>query len=107
MIIWLSSYHKSGNTWLRTFLSNYIYEEKEDPFENITKIPSYPREKHFTFLNDQELKTLGDKENNFKHYISSQNKINLSGNLSLFKTHSYCGAINLLTMKIQLVLFIL
>ena len=55
MIIWLSSYHKSGNTWVRTFLTNYLYEEKDDPFENINKIPSYPRERHFTFLNEQEL----------------------------------------------------
>ena len=94
MIIWLSSYHKSGNTWVRTFLTNYLYEEKDDPFENINKIPSYPRERHFTFLNEQELKTLGDKENSFKHYIKSQEKINSNGGLSLFKTHSYCGGVN-------------
>jgi len=94
MIIWLSSYHKSGNTWVRTFLTNYLYEEKEDPFANINKIPSYPRENHFAFLEKQELKTLGDKENSFKYYIKSQEKLNLSGDLSLFKTHSYGGAVN-------------
>jgi hypothetical protein len=27
-IVWLSSYPKSGNTWLRIFLSNYLYGEK-------------------------------------------------------------------------------
>ncbi len=94
MIIWLSSYHKSGNTWVRTFLTNYLYEEKEDPFENINKISSYPRERHFTFLDKQEIKTLGDKEKSFKYYIKSQENINTSGDLSLFKTHSYCGAVN-------------
>ena len=94
MIIWLSSYHKSGNTWVRTFLTNYLYEEKEDPFANLSKIPSYPRENQFAFLEEQELKTLGDKENSFKYYIKSQEKLNLSGDLSLFKTHSYGGAVN-------------
>lgn len=30
MIIWLVSYHKSGNTWFRTFVSNLI-SEKDEP----------------------------------------------------------------------------
>ena len=94
MILWLSSYHKSGNTWVRTFLTNYLYEEKINPFENIEKISTYPREKHFRFLDTEDLKSLGDRENNFKHYIFSQEKINLSSELSLYKTHSYGGAIN-------------
>ena len=94
MIIWLSSYHKSGNTWVRTFLSNYLYDEKDDPFENLEKISSYPRGRHFDFLEEKNFKELRDRENNFKHYITSQEKINLSSETTLFKTHSYCGAIN-------------
>ena len=94
MIIWLSSYHKSGNTWVRTFLSNYLYEEKESPFENLEKISTFPRGRHFNFLNEKDFKELKDRENNFKHYIRSQEKINLSGETKIFKTHSYCGAIN-------------
>ena len=27
MIIWIASYPKSGNTWVRSFLSSYIYSE--------------------------------------------------------------------------------
>ena len=29
MIIWIASYPKSGNTWVRSFLSSYIYPNEE------------------------------------------------------------------------------
>ena len=31
MIFWLASYPKSGNTWVRTFLSTLIYSENNFP----------------------------------------------------------------------------
>ncbi len=38
-IVWLASYPKSGNTWLRVFLANYIYNaEKPVPINQIHKI---------------------------------------------------------------------
>ena len=30
MIIWISSYPKSGNTWVRSFLASYVYSNKSD-----------------------------------------------------------------------------
>ena len=43
MIIWISSYPKSGNTWLRTLISAYYYSEdgffKEELLKNITQFP--------------------------------------------------------------------
>ena len=94
MILWLSSYPKSGNTWARIFLTNYIFEETEDPFKNLDKISSYPRKEHFNFLEKKDFESLKDREQNFKHYIISQEKINLNGDLNLLKSHSYCGALN-------------
>lgn len=94
MILWLSSYPKSGNTWARIFLTNYLFNETKDPFENIDKISSFPRKIYFDFLDSKDFESLKDREENFKQYIVSQEKINLNGELNLFKTHSYCGALN-------------
>ena len=41
MILWLSSYPKSGNTWARIFLTNYLFEDNDDPFGNIDKIRKF------------------------------------------------------------------
>ena len=54
MILWLSSYPKSGNTWARIFLTNYLFEETEDPFANIYKIRSYPRKSFFNFFEKKD-----------------------------------------------------
>ncbi len=94
MILWLSSYPKSGNTWARIFLTNYLFEETEDPFKNLDKIGSYPRKEYFNFLEEKDFESLKNIEQNFKQYIISQEKINLNGELNLLKSHSYCGTLN-------------
>ena len=94
MILWLSSYPKSGNTWARIFLTNYLFEETEDPFKNLDKIGSYPRKEYFNFLEEKDFESLKNIEQNFKQYIISQEKINLNGELNLLKSHSYCGVLN-------------
>ena len=45
-IIWISSYPKSGNTWVRYFLSNYFFNNnwQDSNFgilKNIDKFPPY------------------------------------------------------------------
>ena len=36
MIIWIASYPKSGNTWIRSFLSTYLYSNEENQvFQNL------------------------------------------------------------------------
>ena len=60
MILWLSSYPKSGNTWARIFLTNYLFEETDDPFAN-RKIRSYPR-KSFLILEKKDFESLKDRE---------------------------------------------
>ena len=43
MIIWLTSYPKSGNTWVRSFLVSLLYNKKnETNLEGLNNIPQYP-----------------------------------------------------------------
>ena len=44
MIIWLASYPKSGNTWVRSFLSSLLYDENNEAnFSSILNIKQYHR----------------------------------------------------------------
>ena len=48
MIIWIASYPKSGNTWIRSMLSYYLYsEDGKFEFNLLNKIPQFPLQKHF------------------------------------------------------------
>ena len=85
MIIWLASYPKSGNTWIRAMLSSLLYTD-DGCFEikNLDKIRQYPDRQYFKdFINDfrniHEIK---------KHWISTQDKLNLDNKIKFFKTHN-------------------
>jgi hypothetical protein len=84
MIIWLASYPKSGNTWIRTFISSIIFSKDGiTNFENLEKIPQYPMRRHFhnlieNFQNINEIK---------KNWIISQEKMNLDNKIKFIKTH--------------------
>ncbi len=43
MILWLASYPKSGNTWLRLLNSNYLWLEGANIFDNLKNIPRFPK----------------------------------------------------------------
>jgi len=84
MIIWLASYPKSGNTWIRTFISSLIFSKDGiSNFNNLEKIPQYPMRRHFynlveNFQNINEIK---------KNWITSQDKMNLDNKIKFLKTH--------------------
>ena len=48
MIVWIASYPKSGNTWVRSFLTSY-YFCKNGIFDvqNLNKIQDYPNKQFF------------------------------------------------------------
>ena len=95
MIFWIASYPKSGNTWTRLFIVNYLNPNQENVFNNLENIFDYPRLKYFDFLKNDDLEKVKKFNNDiFKDYIISQDKLNLNKNLNFLKTHSYCGAIN-------------
>ena len=84
MIIWLASYPKSGNTWLRAFITSLLSENKsENSLQNMTGIRAYP-------LTD-DFKNLLDDFNDFKkiaqNWETTQNIINLERKIKFFKTH--------------------
>ena len=49
MIIWLASYPKSGNTWVRLFLNSLLNNNENLDINNI-KIGQFPQKFHFDGL---------------------------------------------------------
>ena len=85
MIIWLASYPKSGNTWLRSLIANYYFSETGDfNFELLEKIDSFPSNKYFSKYLDK----FNQPHETSKYWIKEQEKINQSKGLKFFKTHN-------------------
>ena len=83
MIVWLASYPKSGNTWVRSFLSSLMYKEDGLADLNSMSISQYPLRVHFrgTVNEFDNIKLLSEK------WISSQDFLNLDNKIKFFKTH--------------------
>ena len=85
MIVWLASYPKSGNTWLRLFLKSYFSHIKNN--FNLG-----------AFLEEDDLRELNinyyDYLEIIKNWRTLQNKINLNGKTNLLKTHNAMCTIN-------------
>ena len=91
MIIWLASYPKSGNTWIRSLLASYYYSENgEFEFKLLNKIYGFPARKFFRDYKD----SLNSVDDTAKYWIKAQEKINSDNKLRLFKTHNALGSIN-------------
>ena len=77
MIIWLASYPKSGNTWVRLFLDSLLSSSKEF---NINKnyISQFPLRKHFMGITEN----INDQNEFAKNCIIAQIKLNLDRRLS-------------------------
>ena len=91
MIIWLASYPKSGNTWLRSLLASY-YFSKDGSFDfklldNIDQFPStqFFRDKKDTFSAPEDTSNL---------WLSEQEKINQDNKIRFLKTHNALCKIN-------------
>ena len=85
MIIWLASYPKSGNTWVRTFLSTLIYSENNNvSFENLGRIRTFPKIRDFHGL----CNNVQNRDELIKKWITAQEVLNLNPDLKIFKTHN-------------------
>ena len=105
MIIWIASYPKSGNTWIRSFLSTYLYSNEENQvFQNLKRIMSFPSLSQFkgifeidSFTKDElKDKKKADKRKFeiSKYWISAQKKINLNNKeITFLKTHNFGGTL--------------
>tara|TARA_B100001250_G_scaffold46243_1_gene36229 strand:- start:1853 stop:2710 length:858 start_codon:yes stop_codon:yes gene_type:complete len=92
MIIWLASYPKSGNTFLRSLLSAYLYTE-DGNFElsSLNNISQFPDKNIFQKFGIDTSKDL----DLVKNYLNVQKKINSNNNIIRFlKTHSSFYDIN-------------
>ncbi len=91
MIIWIASYPKSGNTWLRSLISSYffsqdgIFDQKKLKF-----IEQFPIKKYFDLFS-YEKKIPGETA---KYWIEAQKKINSNKKIKFFKTHNFLGSFN-------------
>ena len=84
MIIWLASYPKSGNTWVRYFLASLIYSNQgKNGLDKLGYIMQYPKRDQF-----EKLVSNFDDFNQIKqNWINSQIKINSDNKVKIFKTH--------------------
>ena len=85
MIIWLASYPKSGNTYVRAFLSAYYFSENgEFDFSQISQIDQFPHEKFFK----EKVSSISEAS---KQWVTIQKEINKDKKIRFFKTHSFLG----------------
>mgnify|MGYP001179053863 CR=1 FL=1 len=85
MIVWLASYPKSGNTYLRSFLSTYFFSKDDSySFDLLKNIGQYPKTSVFSRLGIN----IKDRHEVAKSHLKVQKKINDSNTLKFLKTHS-------------------
>ena len=95
MIIWLASYPKSGNTWLRLFLKAYIQNNNKNfninnEINDTFKVDIFPNLKNFETLN---IKCNGFQDV-VENWITIQELLNLKNKLNFIKTHNALCTIN-------------
>ena len=84
MIIWLASYPKSGNTWVRSFLNSLLFNKNNEAnLSEISKIDQYPKRSHFINLVNE----IDNLEKLSLNWIESQKLINKDGKIRFLKTH--------------------
>ena len=83
MIIWLASYPKSGNTWVRLFIDALLNKKNQLDLNSIM-IRQFPLRYDYT--------ELSLNPDNIQEFISNctlcQNRINLDNSTKVFKTHN-------------------
>ena len=93
MITWISSYPKSGNTWVRAFITTYLYSNNENFTINLlNKINEFPDHTILGKLMDgKDFHNLAKISEN---WIKVQEFINLNNKRTFLKTHNALCNIN-------------
>ena len=85
MIVWLASYPKSGNTFVRSLLSSYIFSKDGNfNFELLKEIKQFPDNSLFKQLGVN----IENEDEMYKNYINSQKLFNEKDSIRFLKTHS-------------------
>jgi len=89
MIIWLASYPKSGNTWVRSVITSLFKKnQNEINFKDLHFIRQYPLRSDFSKLSI-DIDNINELS---KNWINSQNILNSDKKLKFLKTHySLCN----------------
>ena len=88
MIIWIASYPKSGNTWVRSIISSYFFTDTGDfDFNLLKNISLYPGPKYFK----NKINKPGEVS---LFWESSQKNIVLKQKQIFLKTHNALIALN-------------
>ena len=91
MIIWIASYPKSGNTWIRSLLSSYLFsKDGKFSFKLLKNIEQFSSK---DFLSDK-LKSSHHQDTISKNWIPSQKIINRDKKIHILKTHNALCSIN-------------
>ena len=91
MIIWIASYPKCGNTWLRSLISSYFFTQDGVFDQNKLKfIDQFPIQKYLNLFS-YEKKIPGETA---KYWIEAQRKINSEKKIKFLKTHNFLGSFN-------------
>ena len=85
MIVWLASYPKSGNTFVRSLLSSYIFSKDGNfNFDLLKNIKQFPDNSLFKQLGIDT----NDEVEMFKNYTNAQKIFNKKDSIRFLKTHS-------------------
>ena len=85
MIIWLASYPKSGNTWVRSFINSLLFSQSgEVDLDKLKNIYQFPVRSQFKNI----VSDLEDLTELSKNWIKAQTIINSDKKLRFFKTHN-------------------
>ena len=92
-IFWITSYPKSGNTWMRAILSSlFLTEDGNFNFNLLNLIVNFETPKRFEFvktINNYDFQKLNDLKVISKYWTEAQKRVDFSrGDFTFFKTHS-------------------
>ena len=102
MIIWIASYPKSGNTYLRSFLASYYSSKKgKFDFKLLVNIPQFPSirfsQKDFLSFNDAAKNWIPNQNFFFKNtelfYLKTHNSLNNFNDIEFTTNNETLGAI--------------
>ena len=84
MIIWLASYPKSGNTWVRSFLNSLLFNKNNEAnLSELNRIDQYPKRSHFLNL----VTKIDNMDELSSNWIRSQKILNQDNKVKFLKTH--------------------
>ena len=91
MIIWIASYPKSGNTWIRSLLSSYLFsDDGKFSFKLLRNMEQFSSKNLSLNLSEN----LHYQARISKNWIPSQELINQDKKIHFFKTHNALCTIN-------------